>query len=307
MDWRHTKGRRPQRLGVWRLVALLALWGAMVFTASAANASSGAGPQIRPAAAATATPTRTPTRTATRTPTRTPTPKGTATRTPTRTPTPKGTATRTPTRTRTPTATRTSTPTGTSTATSTPTVTNTPTATSTATDTPTATDTATPGDTPTATDTATPGDTPTATDTPTPTDTPTATATPTPFAGKAYYVALDGADTNPGSLSQPFRTVSRGLAALVAGDILFIRGGEYVENINRAVAKGTQDLPIQVKNYDGERPVIRGLFWLSGADFWVLDGINVTWLEGTSASNHMVKMSGGTGWSIRNCEFWGAK
>lgn len=124
--------------------------------------------------------------------------------------------------------------------------------------------------------------------------------------GRIFYVASDGSDTNPGSLLQPFRTVGKGLAALQAGDTLQVRGGEYVETIDFKAAKGSPNAPITLMAYPGERPVIRGLLWLSGADYWALDGISVTWLDGTSSSNHMVKMSGGTGWSIRNCEFWGA-
>jgi len=58
----------------------------------------------------------------------------------------------------------------------------------------------------------------------------------------------------------------------------------------------------------GERPVIQGLLWLSRPSYWTLDGINVTWDDASgSAGEHMVKMTNGVGWTIRNGEFWGAR
>src|SRR5215217_7462682 len=42
-----------------------------------------------------------------------------------------------------------------------------------------------------------------------------------------YYVATTGSDANPGSQSQPFRTIDKGVSMLHAGDTLYIRGGTY--------------------------------------------------------------------------------
>src|SRR5262249_45232346 len=52
----------------------------------------------------------------------------------------------------------------------------------------------------------------------------TTAITPT---GNTYYVATNGNDSNPGTISQPFRTIKKGIGILNAGDTLYIRSGTY--------------------------------------------------------------------------------
>lgn len=152
------------------------------------------------------------------------------------------------------------------------------------------------------------------TDTPIPTipsgPPPTNTPIPTspPVTSSTYYVATTGSNSNPGTLAQPFATVQKGLTTLQAGDTLIVRGGTYIERIrNPSIQSGTAVAPVLVKNYPGETPVVQGLFWLSGADYWKIDGVNMTWDMATGQANeHMVKMSGGTNWTITNAEIWNA-
>ena len=40
-----------------------------------------------------------------------------------------------------------------------------------------------------------------------------------------YYVATNGSDSNPGTLSQPWLTIQKGFNSISPGDILYIRGG----------------------------------------------------------------------------------
>ena len=120
------------------------------------------------------------------------------------------------------------------------------------------------------------------------------------------YVAPTGSDSNPGTIDRPLKSVSKGVSLAGPGSTLYLRGGTYVENVKFSVAKGTATSPIHMAAYTGERPVIQGLLWLNGANYWTLDGINVTWNSSNSSADHMVKMTGGSNWSIRNCEFWGA-
>jgi hypothetical protein len=42
-----------------------------------------------------------------------------------------------------------------------------------------------------------------------------------------YYVATTGSDTNPGTLSQPFLSLQRGVNAAAAGDTIIVRDGTY--------------------------------------------------------------------------------
>lgn len=122
-----------------------------------------------------------------------------------------------------------------------------------------------------------------------------------------YYVATTGSDTAAGSLDAPFATLRKGLTTLRAGDVLYVRGGTYVERLTGVISPGTAAAPIEVKAYPGERPVVEGLLWLSSADYWTVDGLNVTWSMANAANEHMVKMTGGVGWRITNAEIWGGR
>lgn len=64
--------------------------------------------------------------------------------------------------------------------------------------------------------------------TPTVTITPTLTATPTqtPVTGETFYVAPDGNDANPGTIDQPWQTISRA-AGVELGSTVYFREGTY--------------------------------------------------------------------------------
>ena len=42
-----------------------------------------------------------------------------------------------------------------------------------------------------------------------------------------YYVATNGNDSNPGTITQPWATWNYGFNHISPGDILYIRGGTY--------------------------------------------------------------------------------
>src|SRR5437867_10937633 len=80
-----------------------------------------------------------------------------------------------------------------------------------------------------------------------------------------YYVATNGSDSNPGTISSPFRTVKKGTDILVAGDTLYIRGGNYGETIyydsdsKPVIASGTSwSNPIIIFAYPGEQVTLKG-------------------------------------------------
>lgn len=126
---------------------------------------------------------------------------------------------------------------------------------------------------------------------------------------ETHYVAPTGSDTNPGTQSAPYRTLKKALAALTAGDTLYVRGGTYAERItSTAVQPGSATARVTVAAYPGERPVVQGLLWLKNASYWDVKGLNVTWDPATgSSSEHMVKLTGGTGWTFTGAEVWGAR
>ena len=182
---------------------------------------------------------------------------------------------------------------------------------------PTATQFPSPKPTVTATPTRTPMPTSTVTQTGTPTATraATPTATPTALSGSVYYVAPHGNDANPGTESQPWRTIQKAANALVAGDTVYIRGGAYNESV-RFFKSGTQGNPITLTNYGNEIVTINGgggsaIVDTTGTEYWVIEGIRLD-----SNAKHTILFDnwdcpdgtcGGTNhWVIRNNYIIGA-
>lgn len=63
--------------------------------------------------------------------------------------------------------------------------------------------------------------------------------------GETFWVAPDGNDANPGTETAPFATIGRGIEAVGAGDILYIKAGTYVEILTFS-RSGTAERPIIV-------------------------------------------------------------
>jgi autotransporter-associated beta strand protein len=73
----------------------------------------------------------------------------------------------------------------------------------------------------------------------------------------SYYVATNGWDGNPGTLSAPFQTIAHGASVLTAGNTLYIRGGVYRETIQPSVS-GTASAPILITAYSNETVTVSG-------------------------------------------------
>ena len=131
-------------------------------------------------------------------------------------------------------------------------------------------------------------------------------AVPASAGASTWYTSTTGSDAAAGSQDRPFATVGRGLAALRSGDTLYVRGGTYAEVINQTMPDCTATAPCAVHAYPGERPVVSGLLWLRGGNAWTVDGLGVTWDSARGPSEHMMKVTGGTNWTLRGMEIWGA-
>lgn len=111
------------------------------------------------------------------------------------------------------------------------------------------------------------------------------------LSGATYYVATNGKDSNPGTLSQPFATWDFAFNRVVAGDIVYIRDGVYYADpkpYQRSIygvrvfdRNGTSANPIKILAYPGETPI--------------LDCSNIT-----EAGLH-------TGILIDHCQYWNIK
>ncbi|NMC37085.1 MAG: hypothetical protein GYA41_02045 [Bacteroidales bacterium] len=133
--------------------------------------------------------------------------------------------------------------------------------------------------------------------------------------GATYYVATDGSDYNPGTISQPFATWQKAFSVLNAGDIAYIRGGTYyptgtrVWNVYAGAGiiekSGTSSNPIRVFAYPGEVPILdcryitpdaeRGGVSIYNSSYWHLKGLTVRRVDQNSTPH------GGFGFDFVSC------
>ncbi len=75
----------------------------------------------------------------------------------------------------------------------------------------------------------------------------------------SWYVSPNGSDAAPGSISQPFKTIKHASGVSLPGDTVYLRGGIYYPSSAEIVGNsGTGSLPIIIRPYPGELPVIDG-------------------------------------------------
>jgi hypothetical protein len=77
------------------------------------------------------------------------------------------------------------------------------------------------------------------------------------FAGRAFYVSTQGNDSWSGTLVSPWRTLGKANATLVAGDTVYVRGGEYTGTIAPANS-GSAGAPIVYTKYQHEVVTLLG-------------------------------------------------
>ncbi len=73
-----------------------------------------------------------------------------------------------------------------------------------------------------------------------------------------YFVSLKGNDKNPGTKTKPFRTIQKAAKVIKPGDICYIRGGRYHEEILIKNLNGTADKPILFTTYKDEEVTLDG-------------------------------------------------
>jgi len=73
-----------------------------------------------------------------------------------------------------------------------------------------------------------------------------------------FFVAVSGKDSNDGSETRPFRTISRGASVLTAGSTLYVRAGVYSESLYNSIPGGSSwDMPVTVAAYPGEEVILK--------------------------------------------------
>jgi parallel beta-helix repeat protein len=100
-----------------------------------------------------------------------------------------------------------------------------------------------------------------------------------PMANAAtYYVATNGNDSNPGTLSSPWRTIAKAANTLVAGDAVNIRAGTYKEQV-KPKNSGTASGFITYAAYPGETVNIDGSNGLNSTWNGIIDLTNRSYLQ----------------------------
>ena len=129
-----------------------------------------------------------------------------------------------------------------------------------------------------------------------------------------YYVAPNGDDGNDGtSPSSPWRTIGKANGTLQPGDVVYLRGGQYIDDPIKPSRSGTSGAEIRYVAYAGEQPVLtsnksKGLsvaIDLTDRSHVVVDGIDVDGVKpGPGAHvNHFVNLYSASYNTISNGTF----
>ncbi len=106
------------------------------------------------------------------------------------------------------------------------------------------------------------------------------------IAGDDYYVATGGDDSHLGSFSQPWETIQYAADTVSAGSTVYVRSGNYKEQVTVNVSGSAVEGFITFKNYLNETPVIDGsdltvpdcdvgLFLIKDQNYIVIDGFEL--------------------------------
>jgi parallel beta-helix repeat protein len=140
-----------------------------------------------------------------------------------------------------------------------------------------------------------------------PTSTPSPIPTPPQIDnGIIYYVSVNGSDANPGSFSQPWRTIRKATNTVRAGDAVYVRGGTYQEKVS--VSKtASANAPITISSYPNELAIIDGSNSMPGggnisASLVSITGAYVTFqnFEVRNSTGRCVQLSGAGSKAIGN-------
>ncbi|MCB1225817.1 MAG: right-handed parallel beta-helix repeat-containing protein [Verrucomicrobiales bacterium] len=135
--------------------------------------------------------------------------------------------------------------------------------------------------------------------------------------GAEWYVSPTGSNGSPGTLAQPWATLTYAASQLVPGDTLHVRGGTYSERLILNGESGTAAQRISILAYNGETPVIdgtaltvpsggdrEGLVEFNDCSYLTFEGITVRNFKTTAGGRIPVgiRVEGtGVDLEIRNC------
>ena len=131
------------------------------------------------------------------------------------------------------------------------------------------------------------------------------------LARAAIYVSPDGSDTNPGTFSQPLKTIPKAVIKATGGDTIFIRGGIHSLTANITIGadkSGTESRPSCLCGYPGERPLLDCSKEALGSRAFTL---KASWwhfrdfdLKGAGDNGLQITSASGAYNTIENCTFF---
>src|SRR5690606_7666885 len=72
-----------------------------------------------------------------------------------------------------------------------------------------------------------------------------------------YFVSPGGDNSNAGtSASAPWKTIAKANSALAPGDVVYLRGGKYLDDPIKPARSGTANARIVYAAYENETPVL---------------------------------------------------
>ena len=112
-------------------------------------------------------------------------------------------------------------------------------------------------------------------------------------ADRDIYVAVNGNDSNKGTLDAPVNTIQKGLELVTPGFTVFVRGGTYKEKLNFP-RSGRKDKVITLKSYQAEKAIVSGeglsvsgseaLLTISSVSFITIEGLDICNFKSAAAS-----------------------
>ena len=117
----------------------------------------------------------------------------------------------------------------------------------------------------------------------------------------AFFVSPSGNDTYPGTIDQPFKTISKGLTTIANNGLLYLRGGTYSQSGNLTLNRtGITNRAIRIWAYPGEVPVVDGVG--SASDLIKISGnwYHLKGIEVKNATHNGINISGHSN-IVENC------
>lgn len=130
-------------------------------------------------------------------------------------------------------------------------------------------------------------------------------------AQRVRHVSPDGADPasdvcSGGSAERPWGTIRVAIHCLEPGDTLYVHGGTpYRERVKITTTPATREKPIVVTGAPGgPRPVIEGGLRIENPSWWTVQDLEIIGdgLDYDDGGTHLLKMLGGSNWTVQRVE-----